>query len=177
MLHLFTSFDFLMRHVVLWLTPSPLVLPLNYLIIHTCNLTCTITLFFSMCIFYFLIRYFLHLHFKCSPKSPQYSSPTLLPNPPTLASWPWHSPVLGHIIFARPRASPLYGGQLGHLLQHMQLETRALRVLVSSYCCSTYRVVDSFSSLGTFSSSSIGGPVFHPIGDCEHPLLYLPGTA
>ena len=24
--------------------------------------------------------------------------------------------------------------------------------------------------------SSIGGPVFHPIGDCEHPLLYLPGT-
>ena len=33
-----------------------------------------------------------------------------------------------------------------------------------------------FSSLGTFSSSSIGGPVFHPIDDCEHPLLYLPGT-
>jgi hypothetical protein len=33
-----------------------------------------------------------------------------------------------------------------------------------------------FSSLGTFSSSSIGGPVFHPINDCEHPLLYLPGT-
>jgi hypothetical protein len=35
---------------------------------------------------------------------------------------------------------------------------------------------DPFSSLGTFSSSSIGGPVFHPIDDCEHPLLYLPGT-
>jgi hypothetical protein len=30
--------------------------------------------------------------------------------------------------------------------------------------------------MGTFSSSSIGGPVFHPIDDCEHPLLYLPGT-
>jgi hypothetical protein len=30
--------------------------------------------------------------------------------------------------------------------------------------------------LGTLSSSSIGGPVFHPIDDCEHPLLYLPGT-
>ena len=58
----------------------------------------------------------------------------------------------------------------------MQLETRALGVLVSSYCCSTYRVADPFSSLGTFSSSSIGGPVFHPIDDCEHPLLYLPGT-
>jgi hypothetical protein len=50
-------------------------------------------------------------------------------------------------------------------------------VLVSSYCCSTYRGADTFSSLGTFSSSCIGVPVFHPIDDCEHPLLYLPGTA
>ena len=58
----------------------------------------------------------------------------------------------------------------------MQLETQALGVLVSSYCCSTYRVADPFSSLGTFSSSSIGGPLFHPIADCEHPLLCLPGT-
>jgi hypothetical protein len=48
--------------------------------------------------------------------------------------------------------------------------------MVSSYSCSTYRVADPFSSLGTFSSSSIRGPVFHPIDDCEHPLLYLPGT-
>jgi hypothetical protein len=38
-------------------------------------------------------------------------------------------------------------------------------VLVSSYCCSTYRVADPFSPLGTFSSSSIGGPVIHPIAD------------
>jgi hypothetical protein len=37
-------------------------------------------------------------------------------------------------------------------------------------------IADPFSSLGTFSSSSIGGPVFHPIDDGEHPLLYLPGT-
>ena len=58
----------------------------------------------------------------------------------------------------------------------MQLETWALGVLVSSYCCSTYRVAGPFSSLGTFSSSSMGGPVFHPIDDCEHPLLYLPDT-
>jgi hypothetical protein len=67
-------------------------------------------------------------------------------------------------------------GRLGHLLLHMHLEIRALEVLVSSYCCSTYRVADPFSSLGTFSSSSIGSPVFHPIVDCEHPLLCLPGT-
>jgi hypothetical protein len=40
----------------------------------------------------------------------------------------------------------------------------------------TYRVTNPFSSLGTFSSSSIGSPVFHPIDDCEHPHLYLPGT-
>ena len=58
----------------------------------------------------------------------------------------------------------------------MKLETRALGVLVSSYCCSTYRVTDPFSSLGTFSSSSIGGPMFHSIADCEHPLLCLQGT-
>jgi hypothetical protein len=31
------------------------------------------------------------------------------------------------------------------------------------------RVADLFSSLDTFSSSSIGGPVIHPIADCEHP--------
>ena len=56
----------------------------------------------------------------------------------------------------------------------MQLKTRALGVLVSSYC-STYRVADPFSSLGTFPSSSIGGLVIHPIADCEHPLLCLKG--
>jgi hypothetical protein len=66
-------------------------------------------------------------------------------------------------------------GRLGHLLIHMQLETRALGVLVSSYCCFTYRVADPFSSLGAFSSAFIGGPVIHPIADCEHPLLCLLG--
>jgi hypothetical protein len=37
-------------------------------------------------------------------------------------------------------------------------------------------VADPFSSLGTFSSSFFRGPGFHPIDDCEHKLLYLPGT-
>ena len=68
-------------------------------------------------------------------------------------------------------------GLLGHLLIHMQLETRVLGVLISSYCYSTYKVADLFSSLGAFSSFSIGGLVFHLIDDCEHPLLYLPGTS
>jgi hypothetical protein len=52
----------------------------------------------------------------------------------------------------------------------------ALGVLIGSYCCSTYRVADPISSLGTFYSFSIGGPVFHLIDDSEYPLLYLPGT-
>jgi hypothetical protein len=66
------------------------------------------TLFFSF-LFFFLffsfltifIRYFLHLDFKCYPQSPLYPPP--LPNPPIPAFWPCHSPVEGHIKFARPR--------------------------------------------------------------------------
>jgi hypothetical protein len=46
----------------------------------------------------------------------------LLSNPPTLTSWPCHSPVLGHRTFTRPRASPPIDGQLGHPLLYMQLE-------------------------------------------------------
>jgi hypothetical protein len=109
-----------------------------------------------------------------SSKSP-IPSPDLLPNPPTPNSWPWHSPVLGHIFFARPRDFPSNDGHLGHLL-YMHIEARALGVLVSSYCCSSYRVADPFGSLGTFSSSSIGCPVFHSLEDCEHPLLYIKST-
>ena len=124
--------------------------------------------------FLFFIRYFLHLHFKCYSKSLLYPPPALLPNPPTPTSWPWHSPVLGHMIFERPRASPPIDGWLGHPLLHMQYTDTALGggVLISSYRCSSYRVADPFSSLGTFSSSFIRGPVFHLIDDCEHPLLY-----
>jgi hypothetical protein len=32
------------------------------------------------------------------------------------------------------------------------------------------------TGLHTFSSSFFSGPVFHPTDDCEHPLLFLPGT-
>jgi hypothetical protein len=98
-----------------------------------------------------------------------------LPYPPTPTTWPWHSTVLRNINFARPRASLPNDGRLGHLLILTQLETQAPELRVSSYCCSTSKVADPFSSLGTFSSSSIGGAVFHPIADCEHPLLCLPG--
>jgi hypothetical protein len=82
------------------------------------------------------------------------------------------------MIFSRPKYSPPMDGLLGHPLLQMQLETQLWegKVLVSSYCSSSYRVADPFSSLGTFSSSFIRGPVFQPIDDCENPLLYLPGT-
>ena len=100
----------------------------------------------------------------------------LLPNPPTPTSWPWHSPILGHMIFAKPRASPPIDGRLGHPLLHMQLETQlGGGALVGSHC-SSYRVAEPFSSLGTFSSSSVGSPVFHPIDYCEPPLLDLLDT-
>ena len=46
------------------------------------------------------------------------------------------SPVLGLMIFARPRASPPIDGRLGYPLLHMQLETQLWGVLVSSCCCS-----------------------------------------
>ena len=84
-------------------------------------------------------------------------------------------PVLGHMIFTRPRASPI-DGQLGHPLLHTQLEAQFWGLLVSSYSCSSYTVADPFSSLGIFSSSFIRGLVFHPIDDCDNSLLYLPGT-
>jgi hypothetical protein len=78
----------------------------------------------------FFIRYFLYLHFKCYPlsyfplrKSPILSHLTLLPNPPTPTSWPWHSPILGHRTFTGPRASLPIDDPLGHPLLHMQLET------------------------------------------------------
>jgi hypothetical protein len=78
-----------------------------------------------------------------SPKSP-IPSPALLPNPPTPTSWPWHSPVLGHVFFPRP--TPI-DGWLGHPLLHMKLDTQlGGGVLVSTCCWSSYRVADPFSS-------------------------------
>jgi hypothetical protein len=58
------------------------------------------------------------------------SQKTPIPNPSTPAYWPWHTPVLWHIIFPRPRASPPIDGLVGHPLLHMQLETQALGFVV-----------------------------------------------
>ena len=64
---------------------------------------------------HFFIRYLLHLHFKCYPKSRLNPPPALLPFPLTPTSWPCFSPVLGHIKFGRPRGLSSNDGQLGHL--------------------------------------------------------------
>jgi hypothetical protein len=98
---------------------------------------------------------------------------------------------LGHRAFTGPMASAPIDDQLGHPLLHMQLEPwvplcvffslwlsplELLGVLASSYCCFSYGAANPFSSLSTFSSSSIGDPVLNPMDGCEHPLLYLSGT-
>jgi hypothetical protein len=52
-----------------------------------------------------------------------YPLPSLpAPKPTHSPSWPWHSPILGHRTFTRPRASPLIDDRLSHPLLHMQLE-------------------------------------------------------
>jgi hypothetical protein len=107
-----------------------------------------------------------------SQKSPIPTHPPL-PYPPTPPFWPWCSPVLRHIKFASPMGLSFQWWPTRPSFGTYAARDKSSGVLVSSYCCSTYRVAVPFSSLGTFSSSSIGSPVTHPIADCEHPLLCL----
>ena len=60
-----------------------------------------------LCFFTFILDIFFIYILDVIPKVP-YTIP--LPNLPTPASWPRHSPVLGHIIFTKPRASPPNNG-------------------------------------------------------------------
>jgi hypothetical protein len=112
-------------------------------------------------------------------KSPIPSPPTplRLPPPATPTSWPWCSSVLRHIKFASPMGLSFQWWPIRPSFDTYAARVKSSGVLVSSYCCSTYRVADPFSSLGIFSSSSIGGPVIHPIADCENPLRCLLGPS
>jgi hypothetical protein len=47
---------------------------------------------FKIILIYFLLDIFFIYISNAIPKAP-YLPPTMLPNPPTPASWPWHSPV------------------------------------------------------------------------------------
>ena len=85
--------------------------------------------------FHFFIGYFLYLHFQCYPLSRFPPGNTLTPPPILLLLWgcflihPNHSclptltfPNMRHQAFRGPRASLPTDDQLGHPLQHMQLE-------------------------------------------------------
>lgn len=108
-----------------------------------------------------------HLHFKCYPKSPPHAPP---PTPP-----PTHS-HFSALAFPCTEAykvcktnGPLYAVMAdSYAARNTNWAGVGGSILVSSYCCSTYRSADPFSS-------SIGGPVVHSIADCEHPLLCLLG--
>ena len=130
--------------------------------------------------FFFLPIFLLGIYFiyisKAILEVPYTLPPPCSPTHQLPCLGPGVSPVLGHIKFARPKGLSSQWWPNRQSSATCAARDTSSGVLVSSYCCSTYRVADPFSSLGTFSSSSIGGPVFHPIVDCEHPLLCLPGT-
>jgi hypothetical protein len=56
------------------------------------------------------------------------------------------------------------------------LSLGVLRVLVCSYCCSSYGNANPYSSLSPFSSYSIMDPVLSPKVGCKHPPQYLSGS-
>jgi hypothetical protein len=116
-----------------------------------------------------------------SQKTPR-RSPHTNPYTPTPTSWPWHSPVLRHIKFAQPMCLSFHWwltrpSSNSYAARDSSSVHGGWRILVSSYCCSTYRTADPFRSLSTYSSTYIGGTLIHPIADCEHPLLCLPGPS
>jgi hypothetical protein len=108
-----------------------------------------------------------------------------IPFPPTPTPLPTHShflalrsQVLRHIKFVRPMGLSFHWWPTRPSSDtYAARDTSSVGVLVSSYCCSTYRVADPPSSLGSSSSSSTGGPVVHPIIDGEHLLLCLLGPS
>jgi hypothetical protein len=124
---------------------------------------------------FFLISFLLGIYFiyisNAIPKVP-HTLPHPLAHPPTPTSWPWCSPVLRQIKLKQPKglsfhwwptrpSSDTYAARDrssgGYWLVHIVVPPIGLQI--------------PFSSLVTFSSSSIGGPVIRPIADCEPPLL------
>jgi hypothetical protein len=147
---------------------------------------------------FFLIGYFLYLHFKCYPLSwfslqnPSTPSPLpLLTNPPTPTSWPWHSPTLELRAFTGPRASPPIDDRLGHLLLLMQLEPWVPPCMLFGWWFSPkelrgywlVHIVVLPMGLQTPSApwvlslgTSLGDSVLCSMEGCDHPFLYLSGT-
>jgi hypothetical protein len=104
--------------------------------------------------------YFPQLNFQCYPKSPPYP-PLHFPTDPFPCFWPWRSPVLGHIEFVCPMNLSFQRWLTRPSFDTYATRVKSSGVLVSSYCCCTYRVADLFSSLDTFSTTKIEN--FRPI--------------
>jgi hypothetical protein len=131
--------------------------------------------FWFFLIYLFLLGIFLVYISNAIPKVPHTHPPPPIPYPPTPPFWPWRFPVLGHIKFVSPKGLSFQWWLIRPSFDTYAARDKSSGILVSSYCCSTYRVAVPLSSLGNFSSSSIGGRVTHPLADCEHPLLCLLG--
>ena len=112
--------------------------------------------------------------FPCFPSENPLSSPSFLCSPThTPASWSWHSPILVHRAFTDQgsllplmtnKAILCYICDWSHgTLWLVVYSLGVLGLLVGSYCCSSYGATDPFSSLDSFSSSSIGDPVLSPM--------------
>ena len=118
--------------------------------------------------------------FPSSPCSPTH--PLLLPGPGISLHWGIEpSQDQGTLL-------PFIDDWLGHPLLHMHLEPWVPPCVFFGWWFSPWELweywlvyivvspTNTFSSLGPFSSSSIGNPVFCPMDGYEHPLLYLSGT-
>ena len=148
-------------------------------------------LFLLLDIFFIYISNIIPFPSRPTPHSippPPAASVRIFPHPPTPASLPWHSAILGHWAFTGPRASPPIDVCQGHPLQHMPLgpwvppgvlfgrwfsSWKLWGGLVGWYFCSSYGVAKSFSSICPFFNSSIGEPLLSPMVGCKHPPLYL----
>jgi hypothetical protein len=113
------------------------------------------------------------LSWKSPIPSPLPCSPThTLPN-----YRPWHSSVLGDVIFARPRASPLTVGRLGHPLLHISEHLHSLKPQWHWLLCAVPRPKTLLtsdqpqSSLVAFTPK--GSCCIHHIGTLSAPL-WLP---
>jgi hypothetical protein len=104
-------------------------------------------------------------------KSPIPTHP--IPYPPTPPFWPWRSPVLGHIKFASPKGLSFQWWLTRPSFDTYAARDKSSRVLVSSYCCSTYRVAVPFSSPRHFKGSqqSQREASFQLLGDSQEDQL------